>query len=416
MDLTVGLLLSLEALFALFLLYREGLLQNKRTWIAACLLLAAAFALRAAAMNYETLDYRNFLTRWVSFFRRNGGFEALALPVGNYNIPYLYFLALFSYCRTRDLYLIKLLSIFFDVVLAWSCEKLCARVCPSPVRRLSCFFAALFWPTVLLNGAIWGQCDSIYTALALLALALALEDRPVLSMLCITLSFSFKLQAVFVMPVFAVLWMAKKFKWQHFLLFPAVYLLLVLPAVLLGRPFWETLTLYASQTGSIGDALNYNSPSLFAVFNQVPRPERASAVGIILALVYMLNILAMAFVNRRRLNDRSILACALLFAVGIPFLLPHMHERYFFTADMLSLALAFAVPLYSLSAPLTEFASLLGYHAYLKMRFLLPMRYGTAALAVVLVLAMVCFFAELDPPPKPQARKKPAAKPKRGAA
>ena len=401
MDFRVGLLLAAQLLLALFLLYRAGLLKSGRAWLVSFLLLIGAFALRAAALDYETLDYQNFLSRWVSFFRENGGFRALSQPVGNYNIPYLYFLALFSYSGIRDLYLIKLLSLLFDVLLAWACARLAGRFTRSRTRALACFFAVLYLPTVFLNSAVWGQCDGVYAALAVLGIALALEDRPVRSMICIALSFGFKLQAVFVMPVYAVLWMYRKFNWKHFLIFPLTYLLLVLLAVLLGRPFLDTLTLSASQTGSIGSGLNYNSPSIFAVFTQVQNPERASGIAIAAALLYTLNILAVAWANRRRLTDQAILGAALLFAIGIPFLLPHMHDRYFYAADILSLVLAFSAPAFSLTALLVQFASLLGYHAYLKTRYLLPMRYGAAALILAFALSLAYFLMGLPPQPTP---------------
>ena len=106
----------------------------------------------------------------------------------------------------------------------------------------------------------------------------------------------------------------------------------------------------------------------------------------------MLAVLALCFIKRRWLTDRAVLAAALLLAVGIPFLLPHMHERYFYAADILSLVLAFAFPPYAAAALLVQFASLLGYHAYLKMRFLLPMSRGAEALVLVLAMAVVCLM------------------------
>ncbi len=398
-------LLALEAVFGLFLLWRAGLLKSRGAWVVSLLLTALAFTLRALVFDYETLDYRDFLHPWCEFFRANGGFRALARPVGNYNIPYLYFLALFSYLPIRDLYLIKLLSVFFDVLLAWGCAMLLGRVTGSRARRLACYFTVLLLPTVFFNGAVWGQCDGIYVALAVLAIWLALEDRPVASMLCITLSFGFKLQAVFVMPIFAVFLMQGRMSWKHLLIFPAAYVLLVLPAVLLGRPFLDTITLYFSQTGSIGSGLNYNSPSIFAVFWQIKDPEPASSIAIAAAFLYMINLLAVAWVNRRRLSDRSVIALSLLFAIGIPFLLPHMHDRYFYAADLLSVVLAYAIPMLCLAAPLTQFASLLGYHAYLKMRYLLPMRYGSAALILSTALALIGLLASLLEE-KPRRRKK----------
>lgn len=393
MDIRVILMLAAVGAFALILLYKEGLLKKPAPIVAVVVLTALALVLRALVFGYETLDYQNFLTRWVDFFRQRGGWRALSEPVGNYNIPYLYFMALFSYSSVKDLYLIKLLSTVFDVLLAYSAMRLVSRWQKSVWLRLGCFFTVLLWPTVFLNSAVWAQCDSIYVALALLGIDLALDDRPVLAMTCMALSFGFKLQAVFILPVCAVLWMQGKFRWYHFLVFPAVYVLLVLPAVIIGRPFMDTVLLYFGQTGSIGTGLNYNSPSVFALIRGVADTDAASKAGIVGAFAYMLAVLGVCFIGHRRLNDQAVFAAAVLLAVGIPFLLPHMHDRYFYAADILTLALAFAFPVYSPAALLTEFASLLGYHAYLKMRYLLPMRYGAAALLVVLAVG-ICFLAD----------------------
>lgn len=393
MDIRVILMLAAVGVFALALLYKEGLLKKPAPIVIAVMLTALALVLRALVFGYETLDYQNFLTRWVDFFRQNGGWRALSEPVGNYNIPYLYFMALFSYSSVKDLYLIKLLSTVFDVLLAYSAMRLVSRWQNSAGLRLGCFFTVLLWPTVFLNSAVWAQCDSIYVALALLGIDLALDERPVLAMTCMALSFGFKLQAVFILPVCAVLWMQGKFKWYHFLVFPAVYVLLVLPAVIIGRPFMDTLLLYFGQTGSIGTGLNYNSPSVFALIRDVADTDAAAKAGIVGAFAYMLAVLGVCFIGRRRLGDQAVFAAAVLLAVGIPFLLPHMHDRYFYAADILTLALAFAFPVYFPTALLTEFASLLGYHAYLKMRYLLPMHYGAAALLIVLAVG-IYFLAD----------------------
>lgn len=396
MERLVIILLCLEAVFAYWLLYRSGVLSSGLSTVISALLLGTAFALRALCMNYVTLDYQNFLREWVEFFRVNRGFAALRYPVGNYNIPYLYFLALFSYIPVYDLHLIKLLSIFFDVLLAWAAMGIVRKLGDSSKVQLGCFFAVLFLPTVILNGSLWGQCDSIYVALALISIYWAMDDRPVLSMLAMTLSFGFKLQAVFIMPVLAVLWMQGKFKLRHFLLFPAGYVVLVLPAVLLGRPFLDTLTLYFGQTGSIGSGLNYNSPSVFGIFWHVENESQAATLAILSAFAFMLLVLFVCYVNRSRLSDKAMLAAAVLLVVGIPFLLPHMHDRYFFASDILTVVMAFAAWKLSPAAPLAQFASLLGYHAYLKMRYLLPMRYGSYALIAVLILAGILLVKELS--------------------
>lgn len=397
MDISAVIILLLEGLFALALLYKEGLIKKPAPAIVSAVLVVLAMGLRLAVFDYETLDYQNFLTVWVDFFRQHGGFAALKYPVGNYNIPYLYFLALFSYFDIKDLYLIKLLSVFFDVVLAYAAMKLVRLAAGSPRRALTVFFVTLFLPTVFLNGALWGQCDSCYAALALLGIYLALADRPVLSMVCAALSFGFKLQAVFILPVYAVLWMMGKFKWKHFLVFPLTYVLLVLPAVIAGRPFADTVLLYLGQTGSIGTGLNYNSSSLFAILKVTGDETRAGNLGILAAFMFMFAVLGLCFFRRRDLNGRAVTAAALLLSAGIPFLLPHMHERYFFGADALSLVLAFVDPMFAAAALLMQFASLLGYHAYLKMRYLLPMSRGAWAVLLVMILALLSLCIQLFP-------------------
>lgn len=390
MDLTVIFLLCFEALLGLWLLYHAGVLKTTAQFAVSVALIAAAFFLRGLCFNYETLDYQNFLTKWVDFYRVNGGFKALRYPLGNYNIPYLYFLCIFSYINIKDLYLIKLLSCVFDVLLAFGSMQLLSHFKKNDWLLIACFFTVLFLPTVILNGALWAQCDSIYIALAVMALWLAFEDRPVLSMVLFSLSFGFKLQAVFILPITAVLWFKGKYKLWHFAVFPLSYVVLVLPAVALGKPFMDTILLYAGQTGSIGGGLNYNSPSIFALraFWNVANQAQAATNGIIAAALFMLILLVVSFILRRKLPDTAVLALAVLFAVGIPFLLPHMHDRYFFGADILSLVLAFTCPILSFTALLVQFASLLGYHAYLKMRYLLLMEHGARALIAVLFVLL----------------------------
>lgn len=408
MDLTFSIVILLaEGVLGMVLLQRAKLLKSTLSFVLSALLMALAMGLRALVLDYRTLDYINFLSRWVEFFRLHDGFRALKYSVGNYNIPYLYFLALFSVLPIDDLYLIKLLSTMSDVLLAWSVMLLCSRFTKSRPRLLASFFAALFLPTVFLNSAVWGQCDSLYVAPLLLGIWCALEDRPWLSVILACISFGIKLQAVFILPIYAVFLMTGRISWKHLLAFPAAYLVLVLPAVCFGRPFWETITLYWNQTGSIGNGLNYNSPSIFAVFTNIRNPSAAAVAGICLAFFYMVNLLAVAWANRRRLNEKAILTLCLLFAIGIPFFLPHMHERYFYAADILSLILAFSVPLTFPAALLVQFASLLGYHAYLKMRYLLLMNYGSAALIAAFAIVLVCLLSALrEGPPRGRRRKK----------
>jgi Gpi18-like mannosyltransferase len=391
--------LLLIGVVAFVILWAEGLLKRKTALFAAAGLLLAAMVLRGACMDYETLDYQNFLTKWVQRLGEQGGFRGLRYQIGNYNVPYLYFLALFSYSSIRDLYLIKLLSILFDVILAWGAARLVRCVTASDEKALAAFLVTLFLPTVILNGAYWGQCDSIYVAFAVWSLYFALDDKPVAAVCFIALSFAFKLQAVFLMPVFLLFLFARKMKWWHLLFFPLTYIVVILPAVLLGRPFKSTLLFYLHEATSAGDALNYNSASVFAFFRGAENPDQLARYGILAAFVFLLLLYVLCFLRRRQLSDRALLVCALLIAVAVPYLLPHMHDRYFYLADILSVAFAFQFVTLLHVPVCVSFGSLMGYHAYLTGRWFLDkpqsMAWGAAALALVLLTLIVTLTAEL---------------------
>lgn len=391
-------ILLCEYILALALLRREGLLKNRRALILSALIAAAAFALRLASLDHETLDYIDWVSRWLGYFHEGGAWRMLGeeLWACNYNVPYLYALAIISVLPVRDLYLVKLFSILFDVLLAYWSMKLVSCLTVSRGRRLAAFLGMLWLPTVLLNGAYWGQCDSVYAAFAVLSLYLALSDRPIGSVVAIAVSFSIKLQAIFLLPVFMVLLIAKKVKFRQLFIFPAAYVVTILPAVIAGRSFIDLLLLYYNNTGSIGEGLNYNSPSIYASTSFAPLSESAAAtLGIALAFGLCLAVFAWAFFRRDRLSGRVILGMALILCTGIPYLLPHMHERYFILADILSFLAALVWPWEAIGAALTSFGSLLGYHAYLKGRYALvgsyqfPMMRAGLAMGGALIAAIV---------------------------
>lgn len=389
MDYRATIMLYLELLLALAMLWREGLLKTRPRQIIAIGMVSLSFVLRYCCLTYETLDYQDWLVTWLNALREAGPWHGLGQEIWscNYNVPYIYFLALIANCGVRDLLLIKLFSILFDVILAWTVMRLVGLFAKDPARRLIAFVGVLWLPTVYLNGALWGQCDVIYSTFAVLGLYLALSGRPGWSVAAIAISISFKLQGIFLLPMYLVLLIAGKVKFRHLFIFPAVYVATLLPAVIAGRNFWELLTLYYNNTSTIGDGLNYNSSSIYALFDFTKlAPSAASRIGIMLAFLLCVILFIVALL-RKDMSDHALLGIAVLFCLGVPFFLPHMHDRYFFIADILTFALAVTVPKLSLAPVCVSFGSFLGYYAYLKMRFLVPMRWGAAAMVIALLLS-----------------------------
>jgi len=393
--LDVVLILLFMALFALWLLYREQLLKQTKMLVIALLLLFAAFGGRYLLIGYESGDYRQWLSWWMEHFRDNGGFLALRYPVGNYNMPYLYFLALFSYIPIRDLYLITLLSTLFDVIMAWYVMRLVGLFTECQVRKFAAFFAVLLLPTVVLNSSMWGQCDSIFTAFLVMSVFYALSKRPSLSVITVTIAFAFKLQAIFLMPIFFIFLVKRYVKIRHLLLFPAVYLLTALPAILFGREPVSTILFYLYQAGTVGTALTNNAPSIFTLtitsgLNPLA-PAHLVRLGIMAGFVFIFAVYAITCRPKVKLTKEMALLSAFVLSLGVPFFLPHMHDRYFYTAEVLAVAVGMVWLPKLVLIPLTQFASLLAYHFFLAPGGpprILPLQWGALAMGIALLLGL----------------------------
>lgn len=385
----------------LWLLVDNRLLFNRRRLAVAIAVVLGAFAVRMCYIDARSGDYNSFLQHWAEFFRENGGLKAIGEPIGDYNLPYLYLLALISYLPFDDLHMIKLMSVVCDVLLAFYAMRLTALVAKNDKAPLAAFLVVLCLPTVFLNSSWWAQCDSIYATFALAALYYGLKHRPVLAVLMGALSFAFKLQAIFILPIFAVLLMRGDIKWRHVPLFPAFYALLVLPAVIAGRPPLDALLIYAQQTGEYSSHITLNAPTLGTVFKQMEDTSGASAFMIVLAFVYLAALLLVAWNRRKSLDDRGILLMALAMAVGIPFLLPSMHERYFYLAEILSVVCAAGGIVSFVIPALVQAASMICYDAYITGYYRLRLGLATflmACGAALIVIALLRHSSEQSEP------------------
>lgn len=387
------------------------LLRSCRGLPAAWVVLAVAvvFLLRALCFDYQSGDYRQFLSAWADFFRENGGFRAISKNIGDYNVPYLYFMAAISYLGVPDLYCIKLFSILFDVFLAWGCLRVVRLV--RGERRSSAaetvvFLAALALPTVVLNGAYWGQCDSIYAALTVHALALLMEKRPAPSLVLLAFAFSFKLQTIFLLPLWGAAWLAGQVKFRQLFVFPAAYLGSILPALLMGKPLRDILGVYFNQMGEYS-SLTLNAPSVFQFvpYGMQVNETLFARLGIAAAAVLALAAVGAGVLLRNRLDPAALLSMGAVLAIGVPFFLPHMHERYFFLADLLTLCLACTAWRRIPACVLAAGSSLACYFVYLRLKYNCVLKLGpyyfsmaleAVAMLAALVLVTLYFFKDIN--------------------
>ena len=300
-----------------------------------CALCALAMLARVSFIERSSGDYDIYLADWIKRLAAGSFSEGMRANVGEYNVLYQDILFVITRLGVPALYAVKAVSFIGDAFLAGAAAKLAGKR-----NGLLALCAVLLLPTIVLNGGMFAQCDSLYAACALWGLALALNGRPGASAACFALSLAFKLQSAFLLPIVIVLWAGGKLKVRDALIFLLTLLCVMLPALLGGKSLANILGVYTAQTG-LYTGLNYNAASFFGLMETAGLDVYAYGnFGLALAFGACA-LLVMAGVRRaREMTDGEILRLALLMVLLIVFLLPRMHERYFYMAVPLSVALA----------------------------------------------------------------------------
>lgn len=359
-------------------------------FVALCV--ALALVLRLSLFPYETYDYHNFLSHWYDHLRQNG-FQGLKTGFSNYTPPYLYLLWLASCLPMPKLYAIKSISLLGDFALAFAVLLVVSLKYDRRPVWLAAFAAVLFAPSIFFNSALWGQSDSIVTTFLIAALYCLLRNWAGRALLLFSIAFAFKLQALFLLPVFFVVWAKGKLPLKYFLLLPAVYVAFCLPALLAGRPFSELLTIYLEQANTY-PRLTSSAPNLYQWLPDDAKVFGRAGLIFAVALVGFLSYACLK--SNARWGNRLTIRLALASALLIPFALPYMHERYFYAADCLAIIYAFYFPrrFYVPLAVVT--ISLFSYFPFLFGDFtVIKLPYLALAMAIVLVIVLVDLFKDL---------------------
>jgi Gpi18-like mannosyltransferase len=153
---------------------------------------------------------------------------------------------------------------------------------------LSLLAGALYFalPTIVLNSSYWGQADNIYTAFLLCCVFFILKDRPVWAVIAWGAAFSFKMQAIFLLPFLLFCILIKKIKWWHLFLSALTFLVIMAPAVIAGKPFLKIFDPYLWQTTN-SISWTSNAPSVYGLFiSRLPlnSPDRMIllAIGLVM--------------------------------------------------------------------------------------------------------------------------------------
>lgn len=344
-----------------------NLIDNRLFELVLILALAISAIIRVMLAPYTDIspDYDTYYKVWVETYREVGIWKGLSMTIGDYYVPFNILYAIcsllpcepwaplaFASCLCEyvgALFMFKIIRML--LVGSGYDERKAFRIASATAVGL------LFIPTVIFNGALWKQCDAMYTCFIIIAIYYMIKDKYTTSFIFLGIAFAFKLQAIFVIPAFLIIYMVKKrFTIFQFCWIPAIFLLFGIPAVLAKRGLRATYFMYFMQTQetqSEGYGMVSYLPNLYNFgFDDYDYMLNSVAV-LMIGVIFMFAALFMVWANRRYVSGvgcdadilcgENILYLAIWSAFTCCMFLPGMHERYDYMVIFMLTGYAFAL-------------------------------------------------------------------------
>lgn len=300
----------------------------------------AGFLIRYVFRSVVTDDWNIFWGPWIATLQE-GGFKALSTDFYDYAPPFMYILYLISILPINPMTAYKGISCIFDFIAALVAANIIYDVTKSKTRAIGIYSIFMIMPTIIANSALWAQCDVIYAAFVLLSIYFIFKDKPNRALICYGIAFAFKLQTLFIFPLFIILWAKNRVKIKHFLWIVVMYILGILPAWLAGRPLMELINIYVAQGTQDAYSLSLKWSNIYQIYGTTFFIQEYEKAGIWLILGILMLIMFYMAHKKYEMNKEFILLVGFFFAMVTAYFLPHMHERYGFLADIFALLYAF---------------------------------------------------------------------------
>lgn len=324
-----------------------------------------ALVVRFSVISLISGDSYWYLEPWVKFIRDHGGLSSLnevpisyyqfpqgTIPYGdprlanlsieginfsraNYPVFYYFLLALVSYLPVPALTVIKIVSYVFDFVLAFAVLKTMGLFTKNKVALVISYLLALFLPTFLINSALWAQTDAVYGGLALWFIYFIIKEKPKTAMIFIGLALTIKLQTVFILPIVGWLFLKRKFRLFYLVIPVLIVFASFIPSYIAGMDLITPIKQY-TEIGNTFSSINLNSGSLYAIFDGINGRLSPVIVNFAVPMAFLILIVLIYYVYRSNIsvNLESVILVATIISVLTPYLLPRMHDRYFFMGEV----------------------------------------------------------------------------------
>lgn len=293
--------------------------------------------LRWTGIRYAGVDYENSLLTWYMQLKEGGTLAALADYQGDYNLPYATVLYFLTFLPVEPIISIKMVSILFDyleAVLILKMTSLAAGEEKQDLYGVLAYGLVLCNPLAVINSGYLAQSEGIWAYLALLSFWYIRQDKPVKGMWAMGCAIAMKLQSVFILPLILILYFyKKKFSILHLLWIPVVIQVLCIPAILGGCSFDIAYKLFGHMLGKY-PFLYYYYPNIWTFFREAPYYQFGKA-AIVFAFTALLLFAVLFVQSGRKHTMQAYLEYIVWTTMTCAMLLPCMHERYNYIAELL---------------------------------------------------------------------------------
>ncbi|MBQ8138936.1 MAG: hypothetical protein IJ195_05720 [Lachnospiraceae bacterium] len=373
-------------------------------WLSFIAIIALSIFVRVMCLNFETEDYTYYFSAWVNQYR-SIGIHALGCNIGDYSplyaTPIIFISVLLP--NVPNTIVVKIIPIIFDYALSFVGVQIFkeTKEKSSVFERIIVFSALIFNPLIILNSSVWGQCDTVYTALILLCILFIIkyEKKKIRSIELIviiySIAFAYKFQSVLFLPflLFYLLYKVNILKaLVNLLWIPLVYLLTSIPMLIEGRALSDIIGIYAGQTGEYLNKLTMRYFNFYTLLGDTNNDQTAYFwIGLILGIVVIALVYASLLKSGSIMTLESLILTALITVFTLAYFLPSMHERYAIVGEMLILLLAFSKRKYILYAFAEIICTLMAYGEYLSANAY-TISYPIAILTSITRLTLIVFM------------------------
>lgn len=346
-----------------------------------------AVLVRVQVRSFVADDWSIYWSSWLLELRTRG-FSALAEDFYDYAPPVMYLLYGITLLPVNAMTAFKSICCLLEFAGAAVIAGIVTECTKSRKRAQFAYGLFLFLPTVILNAAVWSQCDIIYTFLILCSVLFLLKGKNWTGMWFYGAAFAVKLQTLFIFPFLVILWVRRKVELKHFLTIPVMYLLGILPAWLAGRPFSELIGIYAFQGSKDRWSLSIKFPNIYQIIGNQYFLDEYVGAGMYLILGILMMVLFWMAYQKVKVTKEYVILMVVFFGLLTTYFIPHMHERYLYLTDAFLLIYVLIRPERFGLFIATGFLTVVGYAEYLTKK---PpcVSYGVLAFVQLAILIVI---------------------------